>query len=45
MIGAVLLTAEKDEVNVKEIVNEFGIEGIDSYFARSIRFADEHRET
>lgn len=45
MIGAVLLTSEKEGVSVKEIVEEFDIEYIDDYFERSIRCADEHRES
>jgi len=44
MIGAVLLTSESDTISINEMVEDFGIEGIDNYFKRSIKCADEHRE-
>lgn len=43
-LGAMLLTSESEDVTVTEIMDEFGIETLDSYFERSIRCADEHRE-
>ena len=43
-LGAMLLSSEMDDITIDEIVKEFGIEHIDEYFTRSIKYADENRE-
>lgn len=35
-LGSVLITNESDSVSVAEMVQEFGIELLDDYFARSL---------
>jgi hypothetical protein len=35
-LGAVLITCETDETDMKRIVKEFGLELIDGYIARSL---------
>ena len=43
-LGAMLLTSEIEDIVIDEIAKEFGIEHIDEYFARSIKYANENRE-
>ncbi len=39
-VGAVMLTAESDELSIKDIIQEFQVETLDEYFNRSIQERD-----